>query len=178
MDKLKFNLPEKVFKSIFICVGILMFFVLAGIIPLSRYNAHINKEITKLQSQIKEQKDLNSLYEILSKNTAKTHFQDLPNAPKTTLSRQETSRFEDVFGAIAIKSGLKTVAISPELGMLTSSSNFLLYTAILKGEFANFRKMLLGLGNIPYLEKIEEISIQQHPDSLEFKMRILIALGN
>jgi hypothetical protein len=155
-----------------------MFFILAGIIPLSRYNASMNKDIITLQSQIEEQKNLNSIYAMLNKNVGKKNLRVLPNPAKTTIPRQDAGKFQDEFKEIAEKSGLKTVSISPELSALAASSKFLLYTAIVKGEFVDFRKMLLGLGNVSYLEKIEEISIQQYPDALEFKLKILIALGN
>ncbi|MGV8059421.1 MAG: hypothetical protein AB2L12_15570 [Smithellaceae bacterium] len=178
VNKLKFNIPEKVLRRLIICAGIIIFFVLAGIIPLSRYNAFLNKDIKKLQSQIEEQKNLNSTYAILIKNMEKKNLRILPNPVKTTFPRQEASKFQDVFREIAEKSGLKTISVSPEVSALTGSSNYLLHTAIAKGEFVNFRKMLIELGYLPYLEKIEEISIQQYPDALEFKMKILIALGN
>jgi hypothetical protein len=38
--------------------------------------------------------------------------------------------------------------------------------------------MLVGLGGISYLDKIEEINIQQYPDSMEFRMKRWIALGS
>lgn len=178
MDKLKFNIPEKVFWRLIICTGILMFFILSGIIPLSRYNASINKDIKKLKDRIEEQKNLNATYAMLIKNTRKKDLLILPNPAKTTLSRQEASKFQDVFRDITEKSGLKMVSITPELSTLAGSSDHLSYTAIAKGEFVDFRKMLIGLGYVPYLDKIEEISIQQYPDALEFKMKILIILGS
>ena len=178
MDKFKFNIPEKVLWHLGICAGILIFFILAGIIPLSRYNASINKDIKKLQQQIEEQKSLNSAYAMLMKNMEKKDLRILPNPAKTTLPRQEASKFQDVFREVAEKAGLKTVSVSPELSALTGSSNYLLHTAVVRGEFINFRKMLIGLGYLSYMEKIEEISLQQYPDGLEFRLKILIALGN
>jgi hypothetical protein len=47
---------------------------------------------------------------------------------------------------------------------------------VLKGEFADFRKMLIELGAVPYLDKIEEISYTQGTESMEFKMKVWIAL--
>ena len=69
-----------------------------------------------------------------------------------------------------------TVALSPDLSTLAGSSASFLHNVVLKGEFANFRKMLIGLGAVPYLDRIEEISILQNPDSMEFRMKIWIAL--
>jgi hypothetical protein len=71
-----------------------------------------------------------------------------------------------------------TISLTPDLTTLAESSTFLLHNAVLKGEFDNFRKMLIGLGAVPYLDRIEEIRIQQNPDSMEFRMKIWIALGS
>ncbi len=178
MDKFKFNIPKKVIWNLGVCSGIIIFFVLTGIIPLSRYNASLNIDIKELQYRIEEQKSLNSTHAMLMKNMEKKDLRILPNHVKTTLPRQEANKFQNDFKEIAEKAGLKTVSVSPELSALTGSSNYLLHTAIVKGEFANFRKMLIGLGYLSYLEKIEEVSLQQYPDALEFRMKILIALGN
>lgn len=178
MDKLQYYIQGKVIRYLVVCGGIIIFFIIAGIIPLSRYNASLNNDIKKIKLQIEEQRNLNSMYTMLTKNMGKKHLQILPNPARTALARQEASKFQDVFREIAKKSGLKIVSISPELSTLTTSSRFLLHTAVVRGDFVDFRKMLIGLGYLPYLEKIEEISIQQYPDALEFEMKISIALGN
>jgi hypothetical protein len=77
---------------------------------------------------------------------------------------------------IAGKAGLTMVSLKPDLSTLAGSSTSLLHNIVLKGEFANFRKMLIGLEAVPYLDRIEEISILQYPDSLEFRMKIWIAI--
>jgi hypothetical protein len=174
----KFNIPKKVFWHLVICGSIIIFLILVGIIPLSRYRASITNDIKTLHNQIEEQKNINSTYAILIKNMEKKDLRILPNPAKTSLPRQEASKFQDVFREIAGKAGLKTVSVSPEMNTLAGSSNYLMHTVIVKGEFSDFRKMLVGLGYLSYLEKIEEISIQQYPDALEFRMKILIALGN
>jgi hypothetical protein len=79
---------------------------------------------------------------------------------------------------IATKSGMMIISLTPDLNTLTESSPRLLHNVVVKGEFTNFRKMLVGLGGISYLDKIEEIKIQQYPDSMEFRMKIWIAIGS
>jgi hypothetical protein len=43
------------------------------------------------------------------------------------------------------------------------------YNAVVRGDFVNFRELLIGLGDIPYLEKIEEVSVKQLSDSMELQ---------
>jgi len=45
-----------------------------------------------------------------------------------------------------------------------------------RGEFADFRNLLIELGKVPYLEKIEEISVRQLPDTMELKAEIWLAV--
>jgi hypothetical protein len=100
----------------------------------------------------------------------------LPNPEKKTIPRGEAGKFQDDIRMIAGRAGLMTVSLKPDLSTLDGSSTSLLHNLVLKGEFVNFRKMLIGLGAIPYLDRIEEISILQNPDSMEFRMKIWIAI--
>jgi len=68
------------------------------------------------------------------------------------------------------------MSFTPDLSTLAGSSTSFLHNVVLKGEFADFRKMLIGLGSVPYLDRIEEINVQQQPYSMEFKMKIRIAV--
>jgi hypothetical protein len=174
----KFNIPKKSLKYLIVCTGIIILFIIAGMIPLWRYNTNVKTDMKTLRDQIEEQKSLKSAYSTLINSMEKKNLRILPNPAKTTLPRQETNKFQDIFREIAVKSGLMTVSITPELSTLADSSNYFLYTAMAKGEFVNFRKMLMSLGSISYLDRIEEIRIQQYPDSMEFRMKIWIALGS
>ncbi len=174
----RLNIPDKIFWRLLICGGIIIIIALAGIVPLARYNAGLDNDIKKMQSQIEEQKNLKSLHDMLVKNMEKKNSLALPNPRRTAMPRQEANRFQDAFRKIADISGLKTMSIVPELAALTGSSNQLLHTAVVKGDFNNFRKMLINLGDLPYLERIEEINVQQAADAMEFRIRLLIALGN
>jgi len=178
MNKLKFNIPEESMKYLIIYPGIVLLVVILGVIPLYKSNTDINNDIKKLKYQIEEQKGLGNIFLLLTKSMNNKDLKILPNPPKTTLPRQDAVKFQDVFRAIALKSKLMTVSLTPDFSTLTGNSPYLLYNAVIKGEFTNFRNMLIGLGGISYLDKIEEISIQQYSDSMEFRMKIWIALGS
>jgi hypothetical protein len=177
MKKINLNIPEKSFSYLIICGGIVVILVLVGIFPLYRYISNQAGEIKKIQYQIEEQKGLGPAYLNLKKAMERKDLQVLPNPKKTTISREEAAKFQNVFRNVAGKSGLMTVSLTPDLSTMTGSSKFLLHNAVVKGEFANFRKMLIALSAIPYLDRIEEIRIQQHSDSMEFRIKIWLALG-
>jgi hypothetical protein len=71
-----------------------------------------------------------------------------------------------------------TSLFSPDLDTTAGSSKSISYNAVVRGKFENFRKMLIELAAVPYLERIEEISIQPQSDSMEFRLKIWIAVSN
>ena len=118
------------------------------------------------------------VYLNLQKALASKDLPVLPNPKKTTISREEAAKFENVFRTIAGESGLRAISLTPDLSNTAGSSKFLLNNAVVKGEFVNFRQMLIKLAAIPYLDRIEEISISQQSDSMEFRIKIWLALNS
>jgi hypothetical protein len=78
---------------------------------------------------------------------------------------------------MAKKAGMDVISISPDINSLSDNSNFLIVNAVISGDFFNFRKLLINLGEVPYSERVEEIQIQQNQDIMEFKMKIRLALA-
>ena len=77
----------------------------------------------------------------------------------------------------AAKAGINILSIIPDVKSMAAGSQSLLYTAILKGEFADFRKLMIGLGSLPYIDRIEEINLEQGSDSMDFELKIWVALA-
>jgi hypothetical protein len=178
LEKFKQEIPAKSFSYLLICGGIIILVVLLGIIPLQRYNSNRSEEIKKIQNQIDEQKGLGGIYQLLRNTSEKKEVHALPDPAKTKLSRQDVDKFQDTFRAEAGRSGLMTISLMPDVKTVAGGSQNLLYNATIKGEFANFRKLLIKLGALSYINQIEEINIKQYSDSMEFRMKIWIALAN
>jgi len=177
MKKINLGIPEKSVPYLIIYGGIVLIFILVLIFPLYRYTSNQAGEITKIKYQIEERKGLGPVYLNLQKAMESKDLQVLPNPKKITITSEEAAKFQNVFRTIAEKSGLMTISLTPDLSTMAGSSKFLLNNAVVKGEFANFRKMLIALATIPYLDRIEEIRIQQRSDSMEFRIKIWLALG-
>ena len=149
-----------------------------SITNLYRYNSTRAQNVKKIQTSIDEQKALGGIYQLLQTASEQKEEQTLPNPAKTKLSRQDVDQFQDTFRAEAGKSGMMTISLMPDMKSMVGGSQSILYNATIKGEFANFRKFLVSLGALPYIDQIEEINIKQYSDSMEFKLKIWIALAN
>jgi len=176
MKKFNINIHQDSFWYIVTYSGIIFLFLFVGIIPLYHYNSNLIDENKKLKNQIEEQKEHKPIYLNLLKTLSNKDLHVLPNPKKQAIPRGEVGKFQDDFRNIAGRAGLLMVSNTLDLNSSAGSPSSLLYNVVLKGEFANFRKILIGLGSVPYLDRIEEISIQQYPSYMEFKMKIWIAL--
>lgn len=176
MNKFSLDISKTTIKYLIICGGIIVIFILVGLLPLFQYNIYQAGEIKKAKEQLEEIKAMGPVYLKLQKAMESKDLQILPNPKKTTITREEAAKFPNVFRAVAGKSGLVAVSITPDSSN-TGSSKFVLHNAVLKGNFTNFRKMLIALSAIPYLDKIEDIRISQRADSMEYKIQIWLAIG-
>ena len=178
MKKNKLGIPQKSLSYLIFGAIIIAILVLVGILPLYRYNSNQAGEIKKIKDQIEERKANVPVYLNLHKALASKDLPVLPNPKKTTISLEEAAKFQNVFRTIAGESGLRAISLTPDLSTMAGSSKFLLNNAVVKGEFVNFRQMLIKLAAIPYLDKIEEINISQQSDSMEFRIKIWLALNS
>jgi Tfp pilus assembly protein PilO len=177
MKKININIHQK--NSILYLViygGIILIVILVGILPYYLKISNQIQENDKLQYQIKEQKELGPVYQTLINANENKNVLVLPHPEKTALPRLEVQKFQTDFQNAAQKLGLKIVSLTPDTNTSANPSTSFLHNIVLKGEFADFRRMLIELGSIPYLDRIEEINIQQNTGAMEFKLKVWIAI--
>jgi hypothetical protein len=168
--------PKQTPRHLVVLLTILFVVVLIGIIPKYMSLANLDERVKKIQLEVEEQEGLYSIYQSLKSREQKS-MKALPLPAKGRLSKDQT---ETVFGSlrdIAKKVNMDTLYVSPDMGSLGPDSRYLLVNVGLRGDFFNFRKFLTGLGELPYLERIEEIQIQENADIMEFKMKIWLAMA-
>jgi hypothetical protein len=177
MKKININIHKKnSFLYLVIYGGIILIIILVGILPYYLKISNQVKENDKLKYQIKEQKELGPVYQTLINANEKKNVFVLPHPEKTALPRMDAQKFQTDFQNAAKKSGLKIVSYTPDINTSASTSTSFLHNIVLKGELADFRRMLIELESISYLNRIEEINIQQNTGSMEFKMKVWIAI--
>ena len=175
--KLSFStfIPTKIPAHMFVLLAILLLLVLAGIIPKHMSLSKLDERIKKMQLEVEEQKGLQSIYQAL-KSKGHKGVKALPFPARSRLSRDQTEAVLGSFRDIAKKVNMDTLYLSPDMSSLGPNSRFILVNVGLSGDFFNFRRFLAGLGEVTYLERIEEIQIQENADVMEFKMKIWLAL--
>lgn len=178
IKKIGKSLPSNSLNYLVIFGGIIVILILLGILPFHRYNSNRAQEVKKIQADIAEQKEFQQAYQSQQKISKTPIVHKLPNPVKTKLPRPDLDKFQDTFRAEAKKSGLIITSLIPDMATLAAGSPAILFDVTTKGQFANFRKLLINVGALPYVDKIEEINIKQLEDSMEFKMKLWIVLAN
>jgi hypothetical protein len=177
-DKLKnINLSKRKIVFYLSCAGGLLLFILLGIIPLQRYAIGLDREIKDIRFQVEEQKNLLPIYQSLKAKSQAGSGRVLPTPKKSGLSRDLIDMVPPTIRKIATRANMDPLSVTPDVNALAGQPRYLLVHSVVRGEFYDFRRFLIGLGELPYLERIEEIEIQQNPDIMEFKMKIWLALS-
>ena len=169
------KLPLQTVRYIVIWVGGILGFILLAIFPSYRAIIATDRKIEMLQEKIEEQEALYPLFQELLKKSQRQTPSQLPFPKKAKLSREETGEISNFFQGLAQKNNFKVESIVPDVVSLTNGSGYLMLDATLKGGFLFFRRLLLQLGEIPYLEHIESIQIRTVGHDKEFRLKVWIA---
>ena len=177
MEKLYAIIPKRNIIFSLICLTGVLVLVLVGIIPEQLSLARLEQQMKNIQFQIEEQKNLYPLYHVLKKGIQTKDPKILPSSEKSPLLKTQVDSISATIKEIARKANLDTVSSSPDVNVLGYELKSLPVNIVLRGDYLSFRKFLIGLGEIPYLERIEDIEIRQNEDTMEFKMKISLFIA-
>jgi hypothetical protein len=176
-QKMAVKFPKQSILYLLLCLTGILIFILAGILPNSRTIAELSTKTAEVQFQIEEQRALSPFQKSLRDKSEKKESEVLPLPAKGILVQDKINTLPMTFSAAAKMSGMSIVSSTPNLNALTGDAQFLSVNVVLRGDFINLRKFLIHLGGIPYVRQIEEIAIQQKPDTKEFRLKIWVAVG-
>jgi hypothetical protein len=175
--KLDIKLPKQSLTYLGFGLAGILLFIFAGIVPASRSLVALDARTADVKYRIEEQRTLAPLYKSLQGKSEKKESELLPLPEKGTLAHAKISTIPMSFGTAAKMSGMSLISATPELSAMTGEAQVLAVNTVLRGDFIKFRKFLIHIGGIPYVQYIEEISIQEIPDTREFKLKIWVAVG-
>ena len=175
MKKILSILPSQSLFYFLICGAGILVFVLLIIIPTHKTSAELDRDIEKLGARIAEQRILKPVFDNLLKQVKKKGPTDLPAPKKVKLAREDIHKISEHLLEIAQRCDLKLRDIQTDVNALENNAEYLLLRIDATGDFNKFRDFLVGLGNIPSFEQIEEIRIRAIENSREFKLKIWLA---
>lgn len=175
--KITEKIPAQSISYMAMCIVGLSILVLGGILPAYRTIHTLDKRITDLNRRIDDQKNLTSLFVALKEQTGQNDRAILPLPAREKLSPDKLDTIPPVFRKAAGNSGMSLVSAVPDLGALAGSAQFIPVNVVLRGNTRDFRKFILEIGAIPYIDHVEKIEVHVGPENREFRLNIQIAVG-
>ncbi len=143
--------PKRSVRYVTICaLGIALFSGLA-IYPSYRSLSRLEEQIQALTSSIRKQEVLYPTYKELFAKSQEKRPRLLPFPAKEKLARDKTGEIQRLLGDLAGRSGVKLIHAIPDVKSLAGKSGLLAVTCRLEGDFMDFRRFLIILGELPYL---------------------------
>ena len=176
-QKMNLHIPQQSVIYILLCLTGILVFLLGGIIPNSKKMSEMDTQTAEIKFRLEEQKVLGSFHQSLQGKNEKKESEVLPLPAKGILAQAKIDTLPLTLTTAAKTSGMSLVSATPNLTAMTGDAQFISVNVILRGDFINFRKFLINLGGIPYVQHIEEIQIEGKPDTQEFRMKVWVAVG-
>lgn len=151
--------------------------VLFGLRPLQASIQRLDEETAALKARLAQQRELAPLSRDFTTHLTQDAGNRLPAPDKAGLSLEQVVGIPLQFQQLARECGLETISVAPEVKSFTKDRKFMPVNLILKGSFLKLRKFLFGLENLPCLEHIEEIQIQETGGSQEFRLKAWVAVN-
>jgi len=171
------KIPRRSIAYMALCVVFIILFVFAVYIPTDKRSDELGAKTMEAQFRLHEQQTLIPVFEYLKVESEKVVSDTLPLPRKGKLARAMINNLPKNVAASARRSGMSLVTARPDLSGLKGDFQTLPIDIVLKGGFTNFRKFLISLEGMPYVERIEEIVIKEATDTKEFHLRVWVAVG-
>jgi hypothetical protein len=157
-----------------VCGGGILAFILLAILPNHRSLAKLDREIRKISARIAEQEVLSPIFNDLLRKARLPEPAGLPFPKKAKLGPDETDKIALIFQEIARNSNLRLESVVPDVDSIIDGSGYLMVNLTIRGRFFDFRRFLIQLGELPYLEDLGQIKIDaiQGSDELEYRLKI------
>jgi hypothetical protein len=170
------KLPPRTITYLFICGGVLLASALM-IVYDHRTLRERDIEISTLKTRIDQQKVLSPAFNDLIRRSRIKDPVDLPFPKKEKLPQDDSEKILPLFQEIAGGSNLTIKSFVPDVESLVSGSQHVIMDVVIIGDFFDFRKFFIKLGELPYLERIERFAIRSVEGKKEINLRLWMAQG-
>jgi len=170
-------IPARSMMYIVVGLVIVATFYFVAIYPSMKSLDVLDAKIDAMKIRVESQKALLPVYQKYVKREKAYIPEKLPFPERKTLPRNKIGGVAPEFTKMAERLDFTVVAVKPVMKSLAGKSTFVVVDMQLEGDFFNFRRFLIELGKIDYLETVEEIEIKPDGEKRNFKLKIWLSVS-
>ena len=135
----------------------------------------LDVKTSSLRQQVDEQQVLFPVFQSCLARAQVKEPEGMKLPEKKKFSREESGTILTLFQDMARQSSLEVDEVLPDVDTMFNGSSSFRVDVAMRGEFYNFRKLLLELLKIPYLEHIERIEVFSDEGPLQIRLKVWLA---
>lgn len=169
------KLPPKTMLYLLVGLGVLVLFVLLGLIPMQRKLHQLDRRIEQAKFRIEEQSALHPIY-MKMLEVAKAGGATAPKLPdREGLGQKAVSELTDFMAQLIVKAGLEAQSVVPDPGSLGKGSKSLAVNIHVRGPMEKFRALLGELAMLPSFENVESIKVEPGGGPRNYTLKVWLA---
>ncbi len=158
------------------CLVALLALAAVSLYPSAMKGIKTQAAIREVEDKIKIQQMLPSLFVDLVRAEKAARLPDgLKYVQPTALSRINLLDFQDEIIALAVQAGVSVVAVEIKANA-TEDKQHVLGDAVFVGDFLKFRKLLLGMGQLSWVDSFRRIEVLGFSDQEQLSVQFELAV--
>lgn len=168
---------QNVFWAV-VCAFAVACFLAVAVFPRHRAVREMEAQVLETEAMLERQKILAPTYRNLQERMGPMKLGSLPLPVEEKLPRSRLQGLSSLFHDLMLKNGLEPVEVMPEAGSVSEKPGLFSLTMVARGSLQGFRKLLIHLGELPYISGVEHIRIRSGERSKELMVRVSLALDS
>lgn len=159
-----------------VCMCSIIAFALVNIYPNHLMNIELDEKIQTLNRKIEFQRVIVPIYKELLKRTKMQDLNGLAYPPSVTPAKpRDIEQFSILIGNIARENKMVLNMIAPDSESYLKKSKYFGINIKLSGDFFHFRRFLLRICYIAFMQEIESIRINVENQKHSYDLRLILA---
>ncbi|MBI4805770.1 MAG: hypothetical protein HY795_11105 [Desulfovibrio sp.] len=169
------NLPPRTALYLLIGSGVVVLFVLLGIIPMQKHLLEQDSQIEQVKYRIEEQSALHPIY-MKMLGIAQAGGVKAPKLPeRQSLGQKDVSELTDSMAQLIVKTGLEAQSVVPDPSTLGKGSKSLAVNIHVRGSLEQFRAFLGELAMMASFENIETLRVAPGNGPRDYTLTVWVA---
>lgn len=153
-----------------VCLIGLICFLAVAVVPNQRELSSLDDRIEHLSLELRKQEVLSPVFKKLYTQFKQRRKEPFPEVKKQPLPQQDIPDITRMLQDAASLSGLRFVAAAPDVNTLKKNSESMRVKFLVEGSFLKLQDLLVQLDTIPYIDRIDGITIESGGVTTTFRL--------